>query len=660
MDVQRWTSTILMGIVPLVVPAGRASAQTTASSVSSVLQERIQSTAVTAFQLQRYLAKRIAKLPSPSSPEQWAAEERELRDHILKEIVFHGWPRDWINAPPRFEQVGVIESGKGYRLRQFRYEVVPGFESTAILYEPETISGRVPAILNLIGHEVAGNAAEYEQKRCINFAKRGILALSLAWFGFGDLAQPENFHDNGADLDLVGSNALGLFYLAMRHGLDYLASLPQTDPSRIGVTGLSGGGWQTTMLGALDPRVAVSVEVAGIGSLESNLVRPLDTDEIEENATDLARGLDYPVLVAMRAPRPTLLIHNAEDDCCFRADLVKPYIFERIRPFFSLFGQPDELAWHENRDPGTHNYQLDNREQAYAFFSKHFGLPVEANEIPSDDEIRFPQELAVALPSQNLTIAGLAKKLGQITRPPIPADNERTSWTQSQRESLKSVVRFTPLSVGNAWRTANSKHLGFESVSYRFDFSDGLSATGVWLKAISVPSDAPITLVLSDQGYKAAGETVSQHINRGEQVLAVDLLFNGTMIADEPVQADWEMLVATAGERPLGLEAAQLLAVANWLRTITGGSQITIEAEGIRSQVISLVAAALEPAVFSRLASHDGMASLRYLLDKPVPYRSAADLFCLDLYEDFDLDRLAMIAAPTEVKRIESAASPAH
>ena len=120
-----------------------------------------------------------------------------------------------------------METGKGYRLRKFRYEIVPGFTSTAILYEPEVIQGRVPAILNVIGHEPNGNAVEYEQKRCINFAKRGMLALSLSWIGFGELAQPENAHDYTAQLDLVGTSAVGFFYLSMRRGLDFLAALPR-------------------------------------------------------------------------------------------------------------------------------------------------------------------------------------------------------------------------------------------------------------------------------------------------------------------------------------------------------------------------------------------------------------------------------------------------
>jgi len=112
--------------------------------------------------------------------------------------------------------------------------------STALLYEPEAISGRAPAVLNVIGHEPAGIAVEYEQKRCINLAKRGMVALNLGWMEFGELSQPDNAHDYGAHLDLAGSNALGLFYLAMRRGLDYLAASPEVDPARIGVTGLSG------------------------------------------------------------------------------------------------------------------------------------------------------------------------------------------------------------------------------------------------------------------------------------------------------------------------------------------------------------------------------------------------------------------------------------
>jgi dienelactone hydrolase len=534
---------------------------------------------------------------------------------------------------------------------------VPGFDSTAILYEPEHITGKVPAIVNVHGHDPRGKAAEYKQKRCINFAKRGIVALSLEWIGFGELLLPEDAHDFGAHLDLVGANELGLFYLAMRRGLDYLASLPQVDPARLGVTGLSGGGWQTIVLSALDERVKVAVEVAGFGSLESNITHPVDTDCIEEDPTDFDAGFDYTILAALRAPRPTLLIHNAEDNCCFRADLVKPYIYTGIQPFFRLYGADTAFGWHENHDPGTHNYQLDNREAAYKFFTTHFNLPVATKEIPSDAEIKSYDELAVGLPKDNLTVLGLARKMAAaIHREPVPADSAaKSTWAASERSKLESVVRYKPVKVASAWRMWNTKNKGLETITYRFDFDNRLSAAGVWLKAIAVSADAPATLVLNDKGRKEAAEVVSDRVNRGEQALALDPFFMGETIPQKPDPTDWELLVATTGDRPLGIEAAQVIAAAKWLREVSGQRHVRLETTGIRSEVIGMVAAALEPTLFSEQVSRQAMRSLGHLLDAPVIFRAAPELFCLDLYKDFDIDRFITLAAPTKVNLLDYA-----
>jgi hypothetical protein len=65
--------------------------------------------------------------------------------------------------------------------------------------------------------------------------------------------------------------------------------------------------------------------------------------------------------------------------------------------------------------------------------------------------------------------------------------------------------------------------------------------------------------------------------------------------------------------------------------------------------VAALVASALEPNLFSSVVVHEGMPSLGYLLEAPVNYWEAPELFCLDLYKQFDLDRLTALAAPTAV-----------
>src|SRR5215469_3765941 len=149
-----------------------AKAQTTLETMAPLLDEQVQPKAVTAYQVQKYLMKGIPKPLVPATARQWDLEREKLRNHVMKDVAYHGWPQDWINSAPRFEQVEVIKTSHGYRVRKYRYEIVPGFESTAILYEPEPLNGRIPAILNFTGHEPLGNLTEYEQKRCINFAKQ--------------------------------------------------------------------------------------------------------------------------------------------------------------------------------------------------------------------------------------------------------------------------------------------------------------------------------------------------------------------------------------------------------------------------------------------------------------------------------------------------------
>ena len=633
-----YAMTVLAGVL-LAAPAWP---QADAQHMRGILSEKILPHEVAVYEVRAYLLNHIAKPPAATSADAWTAEASRIRAHLLRDVVFHGWPREWVEAKPKFEEAGVI-SGQGYRIRKLRYEIFPGFESAALLYEPEKLDGKMPAILNVNGHVgPPGKAVEHKQKRCINFARHGILALNLEWLSFGELGNKENEHWFGGHLDVVGANELGLFYLAMRKGLDYLYDHPNVDRARLGVTGLSGGGWQTIVLSSLDERVRVAVPVAGFSSMRSRVEvrRYGDLGDIEQSATDLLDGYDYTHLIAMMAPRSVLLAYNAEDDCCFRAPIVKPLVFDGIVPFYALYHAADAFAWHENRDPGTHNYQLDNRLAAYRFFSRHFGLTPIDDEDGVATEVRSPEELTVGLPADNLTILGLARKLAQqIQREPAQAGD---------RKRLAEVVRYKAVRPSRVWTVANTKNHGVESKSYLFHMDNGLSAAGVWLKAISAPGGAPGTIVLNDKGLPDTAATVADRVNRGQQVLAADLVFGGS---EWQKSEAWEFdeIVHAVGERALGLEAAQLVELGHWMQSATGRKQILVETDGLRTQTIGLIAAALEPGLFSQVTSRNGMRSFSYLLDKPVEYSDAPDLFCLDLFRYFDIDRISALAAPSEV-----------
>ncbi len=310
-----------------------------------------------------------------------------------------------------------------------------------------------------------------------------------------------------------------------------------------------------------------------------------------------------------------------------------------------MFGKESSFAWHENLDPSDHNYQLDNRLQSYRFFTRHFGLPIVDTEIPVESEIKGFDELVVGLPTDNLTILGLARKLaGGIKRPPTASTDGAV---------LRKTLRYQDVSLHHSWALGNSKNRGLETRSYRFDFNNGLSADGVWFKAMTASEGGAATIVLHDQGKKAAAEEVADRVNRGEQVLAVDLLFTGSSSPQNPGASAYTQMLATVGDRPLGMEAAQLITIVDWLRKASGAGKVRLESTGLRSQTVALAAAALKPGIFFEIVIRSGAQSLKQLLDEPIEYQAAPDLFCLDLYQQFDLESLAAMAAPTKVTRIE-------
>src|SRR5262249_23036316 len=137
-----------------------------------------------------------------------------------------------------------------------------------------------------------------------------------------------------------------------------------------------------------------------------------------------------------------------------------------------------------------------------------------------------------------------------------------------------------------------------------------------------------------------------------------DLLFFGDNSLSPRLVPEYTQLLGAIGDRPLAMEAAQLLAISSWLQRAGGAARKRIHSTGMRSQVVSLTAAGLEPAAFSEVIVRSGIRSLRHLLDVPVPYEDAPDLFCLDLYKQFDVPRLIALAQPTKVVVIPD--GPAH
>ena len=147
-------------------------------------------------------------------------------------------------------------------------------------------------------------ANAYHQARCINLAKKGLYAINVEWIGQTQLATEGLQHYKMNQLDLVGTPGLAVFYESLRRTLDIGIALPHADAARVAVTGLSGGGWQTIILSALDTRVALANPSPGFSSYVTRAQWPdKDLGDSEQTPSDLASIADYTHLTALMAPR---------------------------------------------------------------------------------------------------------------------------------------------------------------------------------------------------------------------------------------------------------------------------------------------------------------------------------------------------------------------
>ena len=598
-------------------------------------------------------------MDSYKSVAEWEATARRLRQQVLDGVVFRGQAAAWRRTPLRVEWLTTIPGGPGYRIKKLRYQALPGLMIPALLYEPEKLAGRVPVVMNVNGHAgPPGKAVPYKQIRCINQAKRGMLALNVEWLGMGQLDTPGYQHGCMNQLDLCGTSGLAPFYLAMERGLDVLLSLDHADPQRVAVAGLSGGGWQTIFISSLDPRVTLANPVAGYSSFRTRAYNLSDLGDSEQTPCDLATVADYTHLTAMRAPRPTLLTFNAKDDCCFRPDHALRPLLDAAAPVFRLYGKESALRHHINNDPGTHNFEIDNRQAFYRMLGDFFypgDKRFDPKEIPSDKEVKSPKELDVPLEKNedfNTLARTLAKNLPRDAALPSNAADAK-AWRQTRRGELRKLVRSRDYSL-HAIEVSPRPQAG-EGPGTR-----GVKATfrrflldGEWtVPAVELVRGNPqrTAIVLADAGRASAAVETARLLAGGHRVLAIDPLGLGESALAQPSQRYlFPLLGGAVGERPLGIQAGQIAAIARWAQKRYDGSVVLVSA-GVRSSMAALVAAGIEERAIGELELHGSLGSLQEIIESNWQYEKAPELFCFGLLERFDVKQLAALVAPRPVK----------
>jgi dienelactone hydrolase len=148
--------------------------------------------------------------------------------------------------------------------------------------------------------------------------------------------------------------------------IDYLVTRPEVDPARIGCVGVSFGGWRSLFLAGLDDRIAAGC-VAGFMSTAKPMIRKhMDTHSFVHFVPTLHRYLDLPDVVALRAPKP-LLVLQCRQDGLFPPSGMEESV-ARIAAIYKKAGAEDRFSARFYDVP--HRFDVPMQEDAFAWFDQ--------------------------------------------------------------------------------------------------------------------------------------------------------------------------------------------------------------------------------------------------------------------------------------------------
>jgi hypothetical protein len=113
----------------------------------------------------------------------WKKRQQEIRKTLME--ILGPFPE---RTPLRPVVTGTLHH-EGYRIEKIVYESFAGSYVTGCLYVPELAGVKMPAVLNLIGHEQESFRAELDQVVATNLAKKGMVVMTIDPPGQGEHLQ---------------------------------------------------------------------------------------------------------------------------------------------------------------------------------------------------------------------------------------------------------------------------------------------------------------------------------------------------------------------------------------------------------------------------------------------------------------------------------------
>jgi dienelactone hydrolase len=509
----------------------------------------------------------------PASKAAWDARTERVRRQIL---VSQGlWPM------PTKTDLNPVLHGRvdrgDYTVEKVYFESAPGFYVTGNLYRPKNVTGKAPGVLFAHGHwtdarlseasdaELFGEIASGQerfveggrsrfQSMCVQLARMGCVVWQWDMLGNADAQQlslslVHGFAKQRPEMNTVENwglfsppaeahlqSVMGLQTWNAVRSLDFLLSLPEVDAERVAMTGASGGGTQTMLLAAIDPRVKLSFPAVMVSTA-------MQGGCTCENASLLRVGTGNVEFAGLFAPKPQGMT-TAND---WTRELATKG-FPDLKRLYTLLGAPENVLLHRG-EHFPHNYNSVSRTAFYNWLNRHFKLG-------------FPEPV-LERDYQRLTKAELSVWDAQHPAPPAAdPDFERgllKLWHEDTERQLAELAADAPEKqravLRGGWDIVLAGGLteagsATWEMQAKQDQGDWIQMGG-WLRKPGQQQELPAVFChpkqwngdtviwLSAEGkaglYTAAGQLkpeVQKLVAGGATVLGLDLLFQGEFLAD--------------------------------------------------------------------------------------------------------------------------------
>lgn len=292
---------------------------------------------------------------APATRAEWESRRLQVRSELLA-LLGRLPPRP---AVPSVKIVSREDRGD-YVVEKFRFDNLAGSVVPGYILIPKGAPARAPAILYChwhageydLGKEELFKSRHTPQAPGPAFAKRGYVVLGIDASGFGERngtgpdgpTQRNNpAEETAAKFNLwVGRTFWGMLLRDDLMALDYLASRPEVDPRRIGVTGMSMGATRTWWLMALDERLRTGVAIACMTRYQNLIAHgSIHEHSIGYFVPGMLNHFDSEAVIALAAPRP-ILFQTGDRDAGSPIDGVQQ-IEAAVRPVYALYGKRDDF-----------------------------------------------------------------------------------------------------------------------------------------------------------------------------------------------------------------------------------------------------------------------------------------------------------------------------